>query len=226
MGLKNPIGQRVTWFDQPYTIIGVVKNMIMESPYREIRPILYGCLNGSGDLVMAKLNPSVGARESLDKIEQTFKKYNPTYPFEFKFADEEYGQKFGMEDRVGKLVSVFSVLAIFISCLGLFGLASFVAEQRTKEIGVRKVLGASIYNLWRMLSKDFVMLVIISILIATPVAYYFMDSWLMKYQYHTSISWWVFVVSGLSALVITLLTVSYQSIKAAVANPVESLRTQ
>jgi len=226
MGLKNPIGQRVTWFDQPYTIIGVVKNMIMESPYREIRPIIYGCLNGSGDLVMAKLNPSVGARESLDKIEQTFKKYNPTYPFEFKFADEEYGQKFGMEDRVGKLVSVFSVLAIFISCLGLFGLASFVAEQRTKEIGVRKVLGASIYNLWRMLSKDFVMLVIISILIATPVAYYFMDSWLMKYQYHTNISWWVFVVSGLSALVITLLTVSYQSIKAAVANPVESLRTQ
>jgi putative ABC transport system permease protein len=226
MGLKSPIGQRVTWFDQPYTIIGVVKNMIMESPYQEIRPIIYGCLNGSGDLVMAKLNPSVGAKESLNKIEQTFKKYNPTYPFEYKFADEEYGQKFGIEDRVGKLVSVFSMLAIFISCLGLFGLASFVAEQRTKEIGVRKVLGASIYNLWRMLSKDFVMLVIISILIATPIAYYFMDSWLTKYPYHTSINWWVFVVSGLSALVITLLTVSYQSIKAAVANPVESLRSE
>jgi ABC-type antimicrobial peptide transport system permease subunit len=118
------------------------------------------------------------------------------------------------------------VLAIFISCLGLFGLASFVAEQRTKEIGVRKVLGASIYTLWKMLSKDFVMLVIISILIATPVAYYFMHQWLMKYQYHTGIHWWVFVVSGLGALLITLLTVSYQSIKAALTNPVESLRAE
>ncbi|HTF19880.1 MAG TPA: ABC transporter permease [Chryseolinea sp.] len=226
MNLKNPIGQRVTWFGQPYTIIGVVDNMIMESPYQEIRPIIFNLLTSPGDLVMIKLNPGTGASESLIKIENTFKKYNPTHPFEYKFVDEDYGRKFGNEERTGKLVSILSALAIFISCLGLFGLASFVAEQRTKEIGVRKVMGASVFALWKMLSKDFMILVVLSILIASPVAYYFIDSWLLKFQYHTDINWWVFALSGMGALVITLLTVSYQSIKAAVASPVKSLRTE
>ena len=226
MGLKNPIGQHLAWDGQPYTIIGVVDNMIMESPYQAVRPIIYSYLASAGDLVMAKLNPEMSAHESLNKVEQTFKKYNPAYPFEYTFVDEEYGKKFGNEDRIGKLVSIFSALAIFISCLGLFGLASFVAEQRTKEIGVRKVMGASVYSLWSMLSRDFIVLVIISILLATPVTYYFMDDWLVKYQYHTTINWWVFAASGIGALIITLLTVSYQSIKAALANPVKSLRTE
>lgn len=155
-----------------------------------------------------------------------FKKYNPAAPFEYKFVDEEYARKFGNEERVGRLASFFAILAILISCLGIFGLASFVAEQRTKEIGVRKVMGASVVNLWGMLSKDFVVLVIISFFIAMPTAYYFMNNWLQKYEYRTGIAWWIFAASGIGALLITLLTVSYQSIKAALANPVNSLRSE
>src|SRR5206468_130339 len=147
-------------------------------------------------------------------------------PFDYKFVDEEYGLKFIAEERIGKLATFFAILAILISCMGLFGLASFVAEQRTKEIGVRKVLGASVFNLWRLLSKDFVMLVMISLLIATSIAWYFMHNWLRNYQYRTDLSLWIFVISGAGALVITLITVSFQAIKAAVANPAKSLRTE
>ena len=147
-------------------------------------------------------------------------------PFDYKFADDEYALKFAREERIGKLASVFAVLAIAISCLGLFGLASFVAEQRTKEIGIRKVVGASVFNLWKMLSKDFVVLVLLACFIAIPIAYYFLSNWLEKYEYRIQISWWVFVVTSIAALAITLLTVSYQAIKAALMNPVKSLRSE
>jgi ABC-type antimicrobial peptide transport system permease subunit len=176
--------------------------------------------------MILKLNPNKSASKSLSQIEEIFKKYNPAQPFEYKFVDEAYARKFGNEERIGKLATFFAILAIFISCLGLFGLASFVAEQRTKEIGVRKVLGASVTNLWALLSKDFVYLVLISLLIASPIAYYFMSNWVQKYTYRTDISWWVFVVTAIGALVITLLTVSFQAIKAAVVNPVKSLKTE
>ena len=139
---------------------------------------------------------------------------------------KQYAKKFGDEVRISNLAAVFAVLAIFISCLGLFGLASFVAERRTKEIGVRKVLGASVFNLWSLLSKEFVVLVLISFLIAAPVAWYFMQHWLQNYQYRIHLSWWVFAATGIAALMITLLTVSFQSVKAAVANPVNSLRSE
>ena len=138
----------------------------------------------------------------------------------------EFGKKFAIEERIGKLATFFAGLAIFISCLGLFGLASFMAEQRTKEIGVRKVLGASVANLWGLLSKDFVLLVMVAFGIATPIAWYLMSNWLSKYEYRTEISWWIFAVSGAGALVITLLTVSFQAIKAALMNPVKSLRSE
>ena len=146
--------------------------------------------------------------------------------FDYKIADEEYAKKFNEQERIGNLASAFAILAIFISCLGIFGLASFVAEQRTKEIGLRKVLGASVINLWYLLSREFVMLVGISLLIATPVSYFFMHKWLQSYSYRTNISWWIFAVVGMGAMAITLLTVSYQAIKAAIANPVASLRTE
>ena len=155
-----------------------------------------------------------------------FKKYNPAQPFDYKFADTEYAKKFGNEERIGTLASSFATLAIFISCLGLFGMASFMAEQRIKEIGVRKVLGASVFNLWQLLSKDFVLLVLISLLIASPVAWYFMHGWLRNYDYHADVAWWIFILTGIGAMLITLLTVSYQSIKAALANPVKSLKTE
>jgi ABC-type antimicrobial peptide transport system permease subunit len=141
-------------------------------------------------------------------------------------VDEEYAKKFGDEERVGKLASFFAILAIAISCLGLFGLTSFVAEQRKKEIGVRKVLGASVFNVWNLLSKDFLLLVIISFFVATPLAYYFMYNWLQNYTYRTEMSWWIFVAAGIGSVVITILVVSFQAIKAAIANPVRSLRTE
>jgi ABC-type antimicrobial peptide transport system permease subunit len=162
----------------------------------------------------------------LAKIQADFTRYSPVSPFEYKFVDEDYARKFQDEERIGKLASFFAVLAILISCLGIFGLASFVAEQRTKEIGVRKVMGASVVNLWGMLSKDFVVLVVISLFIAMPMAYYFMNSWLLKYEYRTAIAWWIFALAAAGALLITLCTVSYQSIKAALANPVNSLRSE
>src|SRR5690606_12515004 len=152
-----------------------------------------------------------------------FVKYNHATPFEYGFVDAELANKFAFEARVGKLVGIFSVLAIFISCLGLFGLASFVAEQRTKEIGIRKVMGASVSRLWRMLSKDFVFLVMVACVIAIPVGYYLMNDWLLQFHYRTEISWWVFLSTTMGACAITLLTVSFQALKAAFMNPVNSL---
>jgi ABC-type antimicrobial peptide transport system permease subunit len=150
----------------------------------------------------------------------------PGVPFDYKFVDEDFGNKFKVEERIGQLASYFAILAIFISCLGLFGMASFVAEQRTKEIGIRKVLGASVITVWRLLSKEFVLLVIISSILATPIAWYYLENWLTNYDYRIAISWQVFLIAGSGALIITLLTVSFQAIKAAIANPVKSLRTE
>jgi ABC-type antimicrobial peptide transport system permease subunit len=173
-----------------------------------------------------KLKPESSAGTSISKIEAVFSKVVPSAKFDYKFVDQEYGQKFESEQRLGNLAGVFTLLAILISCLGLFGLASFIAEQRTKEIGVRKVLGATVLNLWKMLSKDFVLLVLISSLIAIPIAYHFMGQWLENYEYRMEITWWIFGLAILGALLITLLTVSFQAIKAASVNPVKSLRTE
>jgi putative ABC transport system permease protein len=226
LGFKNTIGSELKWEGKPFTIIGIIKDMVVESPYEPARPSLFHISKDESGVILLKINPTVGSREALSKIETVFKKYNPDAPFEYKFVDEDYARKFGDEERVGKLASFFAVLAIFISCLGIFGLASFVAEQRAKEIGVRKVLGASTFTLWQMLSKDFVILVIVSLLLAIPISGYFMGNWLLKYEYRTEISWWIFAAAGIGALVITLATVSYQAIKAALANPVNSLRTE
>jgi ABC-type antimicrobial peptide transport system permease subunit len=173
-----------------------------------------------------KLSSQLATRAALQKVENIFRRYNPAAPFDYHFVDQEYADKFGKEERIGKLAGIFTMLAIFISCLGLFGLASFLAEQRTKEIGVRKVLGASVFVLWRLLSKEFVVLVVISLFIAIPVAWYFMHRWLANYAYHADLSWWIFGVAGAGALGIALLTVSFQAVKAAIANPVRSLRSE
>ncbi|HVX25658.1 MAG TPA: ABC transporter permease [Parafilimonas sp.] len=227
MGFKNPIGQQVAFNDGvAFTVIGVVKDFVMESPYAPVRPSMFRLLRNNDGMLVVKLNPKLSAHDALAKISAVLKTYDPSQALQYKFVDEQYAKKFGDEERVGNLATGFAVLAIFISCLGLFGLASFVAERRTKEIGVRKVLGASVFNLWKLLSKDFVVLVLISLLIAIPVAYYFMHNWLQNYEYRTTLSWWIFAVTGFGALLITLLTVSFQSIKAAIANPVKSLRTE
>ena len=172
------------------------------------------------------MNPKKSVADNLTIIESTFKANFPNLPFIYQFVDEQYGQKFRSEERVANLSKVFTLLAIFISCLGLFGLASFVAEQRTKEIGVRKTLGASVSQLWVLLSKDFVKLVAISLLIGSPIAYRMMSQWLQKFNYRTDISWTVFVIACSGAMFITLLTVSFQAIRTATTNPVDSLRTE
>ena len=233
MGITNPIGKFIRDDgggedpDPPMQIIGVVEDMITQSPYEPVKQGLYVFdRNGNESYYNLRLNPNKSVEANLNVIESTFKKHFPNLPFRYDFIDEEFAEKFASEERVASLARVFTLLAILISCLGLFGLASFVAEQRTKEIGVRKVLGATVSNLWMLLSKDFVQLVIISLLIATPLAYYIMSQWIQKFTYRTDISWWIFVAAGMGALIITLITVSFQSIKAALSNPTESLRTE
>lgn len=226
LGFKNPVGKILKWNNEPFTIIGVVSDIMAESPFYPVRPSLYHLRNKDQYNLVIRLNPTKSASESMTTVEQIWKKFVQGEPFFYEFVDQQYGSKFSSEERIGKLSSYFAVLAILISCLGLFGMASFVAEQRTKEIGIRKVLGASVANLWQLLSKDFVILVLISCLIATPIAYYYINDWLKEYDYRINISWWVFVASGAGALLITLLTVSYQAIKAAIANPVKSLKTE
>ena len=226
MGLKNPVGEVLRVGKRDLTIVGVVKDMVMESPYDPVKQTIFHISRGPSEDMIIKINPNVSAHEALRKIEAACKTYSPSVPFTYRFVDDQYAKKFATEERIGKLASSFAGLAIFISCLGLFGMASFMAEQRIKEIGVRKVLGASVFGLWRLMSRDFVVLVIISLLIATPVAYYFMHGWLQNYTYRAELSWWIFAVTAASAIIITLLTVSYQSIKAALANPVKSLKTE
>ena len=231
MGLKNPAGQVIHWkngpwkMDRDFTILGVIKDMVMDSPFEPVQPTIYFTMGWKGWL-MLRVTPGMSMQEALPKIEKVFNNVIPDIPFDYKFANAEYAAKFSTEDRVGELAAVFAVLAIIISCLGLFGLASFVAEQRTKEIGIRKVLGASVANLWRLLSREFVLLVIAACAVAAPASYYILQKGIQQYEYRTDINWWIFALAAFGALAITLLTVSFQSIKAALANPVKSLRSE
>ncbi len=227
MGLKHPVGSVVRWRTQKkYTVVGVIKDMLMQSPYDNVKQTIYFLDYNNVNFIIMKLNPQKSASESLTKIEAVFKKITPAVPFDYTFASDEFAAKFAAEERIGKLSAVFAALAIFISCLGLFGLTSFAAEQRIKEIGIRKVLGASVTSLWGMLSKEFLILVGLSCLIAIPLAWYFMEEWLLQYNYRTPITWWVFAAATSGAFLLTLCTVSFQAIKAAVANPIESLRAE
>ena len=219
------VGKTIVFNDKNYTVVGVVKDMIMQSPYEPVTPTVFIFDPNWANLITVRLKAGVPLKDALAKVETVFKKYNPGSPFDYTFNDEDYAKKFSDEQRIGNLATFFTILAIFISCLGLFGLASFVAEQRKKEIGVRKVLGASVFYLWKMLSKEFALLVIIACFIAIPLAWYYLNNWLQHYKYRTDISWWVFLISCFGALLVTVLTVSFQAIKAAIANPVKSLRT-
>jgi putative ABC transport system permease protein len=226
MGLLNPVGENIQVNRKDYHIIGVVKDMIMGSPYEPAKQTIYYITREDFSYVIIRINPNMSTHDAIRKIETVCKTYSPSVPFSYQFADEAYAKKFSDDERIGRLARLFAILAIFISCLGLFGMATFTAEQRIREIGVRKVLGASVFSLWRLLSRDFIFLVIISLCIATPVAYYFMGQWLQHYEYRTAMPWWVFGAAGAGAIIITLLTVSYQSIKAAIANPTKSLKTE
>jgi len=224
--LKDPISQTIQYNGNKMKIIGVMKDALMTSPFAKADPTMFVYSTYPQDNIIYRISPNVNPHSAIEKIGQIFSKYNPAYPFTYHFVDDDYNRKFSQEMLVGKLSGIFAGLAIFISCLGLFGLAAYIAEQRTKEIGVRKVLGATVSQLWFLLSKDFVLLVVISCVIASPLALYFLQNWLQKYDYRVSIGPGVFLVSAVVAVLITLLTISFQAIKAAVANPVKSLRTE
>lgn len=232
LGLEHPIGMLLRDNDPenpkpPLKIIGVVEDMVAQSPYRPVKQAVYQFYGGGAPAYyLLRLNPKQSAQKDLATLEDVFKAHFPDIPFQYAFVDQEYGAKFAAEERIGQLSSIFTVLAIVISCLGLFGLTSFVAEQRTKEIGVRKVLGATILNIWHMLSKDFLALVAISCAVAMPIAYFIMRAWLQEFPYRIALSWWIFGLAILGAFLVTLVTVSFQAIRAARTNPVKSLRTE
>jgi ABC-type antimicrobial peptide transport system permease subunit len=199
--------------------------MVINSPYDSIQPAIF-----LGDpyynVITARIRPGTPVHTALEGIAKIFKQYNPGSPFVYDFVDKTYSAKFAAEERIGRLALVFTILAIFISCLGLFGLASFVAEQRTREIGIRKVLGARVFTLWGLLSKEFLKLVAVALLIAIPFTHWLMTQWLLNYLYRSTMPWWIFATAGTSILLITLATVSYQSLNAALTNPTKSLRAQ
>jgi hypothetical protein len=224
--LQNPLNQTITWIDTKFRIIGIARNALTASPFAPADPTIFFYDSNPQEVMMYRLSPRIKTQDAINKLTTIFNKYNPAYPFMYTFADDNYAAKFQLEVLIGKLSGLFSALAIFISCLGLLGLAAYTAEQRTKEVGIRKVLGASDAQVWLLLSKDFILLVLISCLIASPVAFYYMQNWLQKYDYRISISPVVFVIAGILAIAITILTTSFQAIKAAVANPVKSLRSE
>ncbi|MEP1306097.1 MAG: ABC transporter permease [Balneola sp.] len=230
MGLDNPIGQEIiassSFNGDRLTIIGVVKDMIKGSPFQKPVPLMLFSTTNPLRYMFIRIKPGIPLSNGIAEIRETFKEVVPSHPFEYDFADDQYLTKFRSEERIGTLATLFSGLAILISCLGLFGLSAFMVTQRIKEIGIRKVLGASIVNLWLLLSKDFGRLVVSACLIAIPISYYYIEKWLQNYEYHIPIYWWMFVIGIASCILVTMLTVSYHSIKASLANPVESLKSE
>ncbi|WP_425235061.1 ABC transporter permease [Ulvibacterium sp.] len=225
MGFKEPIGQVIKDMGEEWHVIGVVKDFVMTSPFQKIEPmIIHG--KWGRNFIDIRLNSNRSIAQNLEQAEAIFNKHNPEYPFNYTFVEDEYGRKFASQKRTETLASLFTTLTIFISCLGLFGLASYMAENRVKEIGIRKVLGASIGSITSLLSKDFLKLVMVSIVIAVPISWYFMSKWLEDFAYRITITWWAFAVSGILALSIAMVTISFQAIKAANTNPVKSLRTE
>ncbi|HTE34256.1 MAG TPA: FtsX-like permease family protein, partial [Chryseolinea sp.] len=223
---KDPVGMPLTFWGKPGTIVGVVKDFHFNSLHTAISPLVLR-LGERENYGLALIRTEAGkTREALANLERVCKDLNPQFPFTYQFSDEEYQKLYQSEEIVTKLSNAFAFLGIFISCLGLLGLAMFTAEQRTKEIGIRKVLGASLSSLFNLLSREILLMVTIALLIASPLAWFAMDKWLSEYAYRISISWWMFVLAGIVAILIALITISFQTIKALLANPVKSLRTE
>src|SRR6185369_9293312 len=225
MNLKNPVGAQIR-YDRTCTVIGVTDNVIMESPFKPVDPMMVFFDPNGANSISIRLKASVQPQKALSSIEPIFKKYNPAYPFDYQFADAEFGKKFLTEELISKLTNIFAGLAIFICCIGLAGLASFTIEKRIREIGIRKVLGASVQQLLMLISKEFLKLVAIAFVIAVPLTWWFMNNWLDKYTYRVNISIWLFGMVGVIVLLLTLIVVSLNTIRAAIANPVKSLRTE
>ena len=226
IGYKDPVGKPLTFWEKKGTIIGVAKDFHFNSLHEPINPLIirYGEKETYG-AVLVRTDPGK-TKQAIANLEKLCKQLNPQFPFTYSFSDEEYQKLYKSEQVISKLANSFAFLAIFISCLGLLGLAMFTAEQRTREIGIRKVLGASVTALFTLMSREFIFLVCIALLIASPVAWWLMNNWLQNYAYRTPISWWMFLLAGTLAIIIALITVSFQATKAAIANPIKSLRTE
>lgn len=225
LGLKNPLGQRIENGWQKFTVIGVMEDFNFESMKQDVTPLCLVLNNYYSSIIAVKIN-AADTKEVISYITSVWKNFSPDQPVRYTFLDESFANMYADVQRTGRIFTSFAVLAIIIACLGLFALSAFMAEQRNKEIGIRKVLGASVSGITAMLSKDFVKLVIISIVIASPIAYWAMTKWLQDFAYRIAISWWMIVVAGLAAILIALITISFQSIKAALMNPVDSLRSE
>jgi len=227
MGFKDPLGKIVKDNNIDWHVVGVIKDFVLENPYQPTHPmVIEGAKMQWFSTVTMRLNDANSNSQNLKKAEAIFKKYNPEFPFEYNFIDDEYARKFDDEKRTGTLAALFAGLTIFISCLGLFGLATYMAENRVKEIGVRKVLGASVTGIVSLLSKDFLQLVLVAFIIAAPLSWWAMHKWLQAYPYRVSIQWWVFMLAAVLSMGIALVTVSYQALRAALANPARSLRSE
>jgi ABC-type antimicrobial peptide transport system permease subunit len=224
--MKNPLEEKIRWNAQDYQVIGVFRDVIMSTPNAPTSPTMFIFDPTWISEVSLKLPENSSAHEVLAEIESVFEKYNPAYPFVYRFADDEFNQKFTDIQRVGRLANVFAFLAILISCLGLFGLSAFTAEQRTKEFGIRKVLGASSSHVVGLISADFSRLVLIAFAIAAPLGWWGMNEWLQKYPYRITVEWWMVALAGFISLTLALATVSFQAIKAAISNPVKALRNE
>jgi len=222
VGSEEIIGELIEDLDKQWHVVGVVEDFIQGSPYDKINPMVIAGPKSWFNMVHFRLNPDRHVQENLTRIQEIFSKFNPDYPFEYQFVDQAYAAKFDSQQRTARLTMMFSVLAILISCLGLLGLAAFTAEQRIKEVGVRRVLGASVQTITLLLTKDFIKLVIFSIVLAVPITWYVMDLWLMDFNYRITIDWKVFLLTAVVTMLIAVLTVSSQAIKAALANPVNS----
>ena len=226
MQLKNPLGTQLRYGSNKYTVIGVTSNIVMESPFKAVDPMLVYFDPDNSNSINIRLTASAKPQQAIKSIEAVFKKYNPAYPFEYKFVDEEFNRKFLTEDLISRITNIFAGLAIFICCIGLAGLASFTIEKRVREIGIRKVLGATLGQLLTLISKDFLKLVLIAFVIATPLAWWFMNNWLEKYPDRINISIWLFGAVGMLILLLALVVVCLNTMKAAITNPVKSLRTE
>lgn len=219
-------GKTVYWDDEPFTVVGVVKDFVYNDVYAPSAPVFFRPFNLSGGVLNIKTWAGANLPTTISQIEEIVKVNNPGYPFEYNFLDEQFNDIFKSEMLIQKIAGVFAIISIVIACLGLFSLAAFTAERRTKEMGIRKVLGASISSLVGLLNREFVVLVLISCCIAFPIAWWVMSDWLSNYQYRTDIHWWVFALTGLGSMAIALVTVGGQAMRAAVANPVDSLRDE
>jgi ABC-type antimicrobial peptide transport system permease subunit len=228
MNLKNPIGMQMRYGDRnrKFTVIGITDNVVAESPYKPVNPMMVMYNPYWSSVVSIRLANGIQPQKAMQSVENIFKQYNPAYPFEYKFIDQEFGKKFLTEELISKITNIFAALAIFICCIGLAGLASFTIEKRIREIGIRKVLGATVQQLLMLISKEFLKLVLLAFIIATPLTWWLMHNWLQNYDYRIGISPWLFGIVGIMILLLTLIVVSLNTMRAAMRNPTKSLRSE